>query len=179
MTRRSLTRCTMPSSPLWRPTAPGRPSRWSPRARRRGRPAQSPLCPAERTPAAPAYREMTLEEFRRTAERPAAPLPLHDFTAPGPQGPPRQPLPGTASPAPHLHPPVRRGGHPYPPGRSRTCPRRKRHLRPQPPPRRTRERTTVPARLNPPLPPAHPSPPSGPSGRMPTSARLKPRPTSR
>ena len=25
---------------------------------------------------------MTLEEFRRTAERPAAPLPLHDFTAP-------------------------------------------------------------------------------------------------
>ncbi len=53
-----------------------------PRARRRGRPAQSPLCPAERTPAAPTYREMTLEEFRRTAERPAAALPLHDFTAP-------------------------------------------------------------------------------------------------
>ena len=53
-----------------------------PRPAEGGRPAQSPLCPAERTPAAPAYREMTLEEFRRTAERPAAPLPLHDFTAP-------------------------------------------------------------------------------------------------
>ena len=53
-----------------------------PRPAEGGRPAQSPLCPAERTPAAPAYREMTLEEFRRTAERPAAPLPRHDFTAP-------------------------------------------------------------------------------------------------
>ena len=53
-----------------------------PRPAEGGRPTQSPLCPAERTPAAPAYREMTLEEFRRTAERPAAPLPLHDFTAP-------------------------------------------------------------------------------------------------
>ena len=53
-----------------------------PRPAEGGRPAQSPLCPAERTPAAPAYREMTLEEFRRTAERAAAPLPLHDFTAP-------------------------------------------------------------------------------------------------
>ena len=53
-----------------------------PRPAEGGRPAQSPLCPAERTPAAPAYREMTLEEFRRTAERPAAPLPLHDVTAP-------------------------------------------------------------------------------------------------
>ena len=47
-----------------------------------GRPAQSPPRPAEPAPAAPTYREMTLEEFRRTAERPAAPLPLHDFTAP-------------------------------------------------------------------------------------------------
>ena len=53
-----------------------------PRPAEGGRPAQSPLCPAERTPAAPAYREMTLEEFRRTAERPAAPLPLPDCTAP-------------------------------------------------------------------------------------------------
>ena len=41
-----------------------------------------PPRPAEPAPAAPTYREMTLEEFRRTAERPAAPLPLHDFTAP-------------------------------------------------------------------------------------------------
>ena len=46
------------------------------------RPAEAPLRPAGPAPAAPAYREMTLEEFRRTAERPAAPLPLHDFTAP-------------------------------------------------------------------------------------------------
>ena len=41
-----------------------------------------PPRPAEPAPAAPTYREMTLEEFRRTAERPATPLPLHDFTAP-------------------------------------------------------------------------------------------------
>lgn len=53
-----------------------------PRPAEGGRPAQSPLRPAEPAPAAPTYREMTLEEFRRTAERPAAPLPLHDFTAP-------------------------------------------------------------------------------------------------
>ncbi|MDU6200118.1 MAG: DNA mismatch repair endonuclease MutL [Flavonifractor plautii] len=53
-----------------------------PRQAEGGRPAQSPLRPAEPAPAAPTYREMTLEEFRRTAERPAAPLPLHDFTAP-------------------------------------------------------------------------------------------------
>ena len=53
-----------------------------PRPAEGGRPAQSPLCPARPAPAAPAYREMTLEEFRRTAERPAAALPLHDFTAP-------------------------------------------------------------------------------------------------
>ncbi len=53
-----------------------------PRPAEGGRPAQSPLRPAEPAPAAPAYREMTLEEFRRTAERPATPLPLHDFTAP-------------------------------------------------------------------------------------------------
>ena len=53
-----------------------------PRRAEGGRPAQSPLRPAEPAPAAPTYREMTLEEFRRTAERPAAPLPLHDFTAP-------------------------------------------------------------------------------------------------
>ena len=48
-----------------------------PRPAEGGRPAEAPL-----RPAGPAYREMTLEEFRRTAERPAAPLPLHDFTAP-------------------------------------------------------------------------------------------------
>ena len=53
-----------------------------PRPAEGGRPAQSPLRPAEPAPAAPTYREMTLEEFRRTAERPAAALPLHDFTAP-------------------------------------------------------------------------------------------------
>ena len=53
-----------------------------PRPAEGGRPAQSPPRPAEPAPAAPTYREMTLEEFRRTAERPAAPLPLHDFTAP-------------------------------------------------------------------------------------------------
>ena len=53
-----------------------------PRPAEGGRPAQSPLRPAEPAPAAPTSREMTLEEFRRTAERPAAPLPLHDFTAP-------------------------------------------------------------------------------------------------
>ena len=53
-----------------------------PRPAEGGRPAQSPLRPAEPAPAAPTYREMTLEEFRRTAERPAAPLPLPDFTAP-------------------------------------------------------------------------------------------------
>ena len=53
-----------------------------PRPAEGGRPAQSPLRPAEPAPAAPTYREMTLEEFRRTAERPATPLPLHDFTAP-------------------------------------------------------------------------------------------------
>ena len=53
-----------------------------PRPAEGGRPAQSPHRPAEPAPAAPTYREMTLEEFRRTAERPAAPLPLHDFTAP-------------------------------------------------------------------------------------------------
>ena len=53
-----------------------------PRPAEGGRPAQSPLRPAEPAPAAPTYREMTLEEFRRTAERRAAPLPLHDFTAP-------------------------------------------------------------------------------------------------
>ena len=53
-----------------------------PRPAEGGRPAQSPLRPAEPAPAAPTHRAMTLEEFRRTAERPAAPLPLHDFTAP-------------------------------------------------------------------------------------------------
>ena len=53
-----------------------------PRPAEGGRPAEAPLRPAEPAPAAPTYREMTLEEFRRTAERPAAPLPLHDFTAP-------------------------------------------------------------------------------------------------
>ena len=51
------------------------------------RPARGAACavsppPGGAAPAAPTYREMTLEEFRRTAERPAAPLPLHDFTAP-------------------------------------------------------------------------------------------------
>ena len=53
-----------------------------PRPAEGGRPAEAPLRPAGPAPAAPTYREMTLEEFRRTAERPAAPLPLHDFTAP-------------------------------------------------------------------------------------------------
>ena len=53
-----------------------------PRPAEGGRPAEAPLRPAGPAPAAPTYREMTLEEFRRTAERPATPLPLHDFTAP-------------------------------------------------------------------------------------------------
>ena len=53
-----------------------------PRPAEGGRPAEAPLRPAEPAPAAPTYREMTLEEFHRTAERPATPLPLHDFTAP-------------------------------------------------------------------------------------------------
>ena len=53
-----------------------------PRPAEGGRPAEAPLRPAGPAPAAPTYRETTLEEFRRTAERPATPLPLHDFTAP-------------------------------------------------------------------------------------------------
>ena len=99
-----------------------------PRPAEGGRPAQSPLCPAERTPAAPAYREMTLEEFRRTAERPAAPLPLHDFTAerPAPQvvkpqaasGKMQPPAAAPASPAPTV-----RSGETASPPPSETEPR--------------------------------------------------------
>ena len=92
------------------------------------RPAEGAACggsppPGGARPAAPTYREMTLEEFRRTAERPATPLPLHDFTAPGPRGPPRQPLPGTASPAPP-------SPSPSPPGRTPISARPKPHLSP-------------------------------------------------
>ena len=53
-----------------------------PRPAEGGRPAMSPPRPGPPAPAAPPHREMTLELFPRTAERPAAPLPLHDFTAP-------------------------------------------------------------------------------------------------
>ena len=120
---------------------------------------------------------MTLEEFRRTAGRPAAPLPLHDFTAPRTTGAaPAAPAGSGVSGAPISIPQSAGANTHIRPAEATPVPAG-RHLRPQPPPRRTRERTTVPARLNPPLPPAHPSPPSGPSGDA--SARLKPRPTSR
>ena len=63
-----------------------------------------------------------------TARSAPAPPRLHRPPATG--AAPAAPAGNGVSGAPHLHPPVRRGGHPYPPGRSRTCPRRERHLRP-------------------------------------------------
>ena len=87
-----------------------------PRPAEGGRPAQSPLRPAEPAPAAPTYREMTLEEFRRTAERPAAPLPLHDFTAPRATGAaPASPAGNGVSGAPISIPPSAGSGAFAPP----------------------------------------------------------------
>lgn len=60
----------------------------------------------------------------------SAPAPPRLHRPPGHWGRPGSPCRERRLRRPHLHPPVRRGGHPYPPGRSRTCPRRERHLRP-------------------------------------------------
>ena len=60
----------------------------------------------------------------------SAPAPPRLHRPPDHRGRPCSPCRERRLRRPHLHPPVRRGGHPYPPGRSRTCPRRERHLRP-------------------------------------------------
>ena len=104
------------------------------------RPAEGAACggsppPGGARPAAPTYREMTLEEFRRTAERPATPLPLHDFhrpratgaapAAPAGNGVSGAPIsipqsagadtPISARPKPHLSPPGAASPAPQPP----------------------------------------------------------------
>lgn len=102
-------------------------SRWSPRARRRG--GLRSLPSARRSPLRrPHYRGDDLEEFRRTAERPAAALPLHDFTAPGQAA--LHPLPGTASPAPTSTTQPAAGWPPISAGRSRHLSPSVGHLRP-------------------------------------------------
>lgn len=114
-----------------------------PRPAEGGRPAEAPL-----RPAGPAYREMTLEEFRRTAEPgPQRPCPSTTSPPPGHRGRPCIPCrerrlrrPPSPSPSPPGRPPISARPKPHlsPPGAASPPP--------QPPPRRTRERTTVPAR---------------------------------
>ncbi|MFQ7426868.1 MAG: DNA mismatch repair endonuclease MutL [Flavonifractor plautii] len=96
-----------------------------PRARRRGRPAEAPPPGGARLPGDDPG---GVPPDGGTARSAPAPPRLH--RPPGHRGRPCIPCRERRLRRPHLHPPARRGGHPYPPGRSRTCPRRERRLRP-------------------------------------------------
>ena len=147
----------MPLSPLWRPTAPGRPSRteappapW-PRAACGG----SPPPGGARWP--PAYHDPGgVPPGRLPAPVGGAPPGLHRPQAPADRP---APLPPRLLRRPHL--PAQSAGR-VSPARSEEAavPRLGGISAPSPRPRAGRR----PTRLNPPLPPAHPSPPSGPSG---------------
>ena len=128
-------------------------------------PSGVPMAPGGEVP-----REMTLEEFRRTAERPrSAPAPPRLHRPPGHRGRPGSPCRERRLRRPHLHPPVRRGGHPYPPGRSRTCPRRERVSAP---PTSAAPHARTDGRARPAEAPARPSGRNGLYGRPPSRPAL-------